>query len=183
MWWTGPGVDEEEGHGGRRGRLLSWRGARSRSLGHGRTKLDDEQKEVRGSFAVRVFGAFGQPELEVTRMWGGVVHPFTCTYRGYRKLTGDFQGMCLRRVTWRVVCHVACCVSRGVLCVTWRVVCHVACCVFISERDRKLRGAAAPSAPDATLHASANRTAGRCGQTGTLCGWERECGVDPVRVG
>lgn len=61
-------------------------------LGHGRTELDDYQKEVRGSFAVRVFGAFGQPEIEVTRMWGGEVHAFTCTYRGYRKLTGDFQG-------------------------------------------------------------------------------------------
>ena len=32
-------------------------------LGHGPSDLDQYNKEVRGSFAVRVFGASGQPEM------------------------------------------------------------------------------------------------------------------------
>mmetsp|Transcript_14960 Transcript_14960/g.34437 ORF Transcript_14960/g.34437 Transcript_14960/m.34437 type:complete len:389 (-) Transcript_14960:61-1227(-) len=66
--------------------------ARLPRLGHGRTALDEVQKEARGSFAVRVFGASGQPEIEVTRPWSGMAGPFRCTYRGYRHLKQDFSG-------------------------------------------------------------------------------------------
>ncbi|EKX52583.1 hypothetical protein GUITHDRAFT_133642 [Guillardia theta CCMP2712] len=66
--------------------------ARLPNLGHGRTALDEFHKEARGSFAVRVFGASGQPEIEVTRPWSGMAGPFRCTYRGYRHLKQDFSG-------------------------------------------------------------------------------------------
>jgi len=66
--------------------------ARLPRLGEAPTDLTEHGKEVRGSFAVRVFHAFGQPEVEVTRMPSGPVGPFVCDYRGYRKLTGDFAG-------------------------------------------------------------------------------------------
>jgi len=64
-------------------------------LGNGPSQLDEYQKETRGSFAVRVFGASGQPEIEVTRAWGCCHNEklgFKCTYRGYRELTGDHAG-------------------------------------------------------------------------------------------
>eukprot|EP00802_Teleaulax_amphioxeia_P012320 Tamp_12362.p1 GENE.Tamp_12362~~Tamp_12362.p1 ORF type:complete len:529 (-),score=81.10 Tamp_12362:205-1791(-) len=69
--------------------------ARLPFLGNGPSELDEHQKEVRGSFAVRVFGASGQPEIEVSRMWGcchNEKRGFQCTYRGYRELHGDFTG-------------------------------------------------------------------------------------------
>ena len=52
-------------------------------LGHGPSDLDQYNKEVRGSFAVRVFGASGQPELEISRV--GVVGQ-SATPLGFRSL-------------------------------------------------------------------------------------------------
>jgi hypothetical protein len=69
--------------------------ARLPRLGNGPSQLDEYQKETRGSFAVRVFGASGQPEIEVTRAWGCCHNEklgFKCTYRGYRELTADHAG-------------------------------------------------------------------------------------------
>jgi hypothetical protein len=44
---------------------------------------------------VRVFGATGQPVIEVSRTWGCNPNPqegFRCTYRAYRHLSADFTG-------------------------------------------------------------------------------------------
>ena len=52
-------------------------------------ELDEHQKETRGSFMVRVFGASGQPEIEVSRSLGWPNEEtneklgFKCTYRGF----------------------------------------------------------------------------------------------------
>jgi hypothetical protein len=56
---------------------------------HHTQELDEHQKETRGSFMVRVFGASGQPEIEVSRSLGWPneeTHEklgFKCTYRGF----------------------------------------------------------------------------------------------------
>jgi hypothetical protein len=58
----------------------------------GPSQLDEYQKEARGSFAVRVYGASGQPEIEISRMGGGRHDGplgYRCTYRAYRRLQGD----------------------------------------------------------------------------------------------
>jgi hypothetical protein len=61
-------------------------------LGDAPSPLDEHARDARGSFCVKVMGASGSPELDIERCWGSVATPFRCTYRGYRRLQGDFAG-------------------------------------------------------------------------------------------
>lgn len=55
------------------------------------SRLTEHGLEIRGSFVVRVMDAIGSPSLLVERAQSADT-PFKCTYRGYRHLSGDYEG-------------------------------------------------------------------------------------------
>jgi hypothetical protein len=56
------------------------------------TDLEEKKMESRGSFSVLMARAGVADEGEVSLAIWGPNSPFKCTIRGYRKLTGDFDG-------------------------------------------------------------------------------------------
>ena len=56
------------------------------------TDLEEKKLESRGSFTVLMARAGDVEDGEVSLSIWGPATPFKCTIRGYRKLSGDFQG-------------------------------------------------------------------------------------------
>jgi hypothetical protein len=56
------------------------------------TDLEEKKLESRGSFTVLMARAGDAEDGEVSLSIWGPATPFKCTIRGYRKLSGDFQG-------------------------------------------------------------------------------------------
>ena len=56
------------------------------------TDLEEQKTETRGSFSVLMARAGSAEDGEVSLAIWGPPTPFKCTIRGYRKLSGDFEG-------------------------------------------------------------------------------------------
>ncbi len=66
--------------------------ARHAKIQTGPTDLEEQKMESRGSFSVLMARAGVADEGEVSLAIWGPNTPFKCTIRGYRKLSGDFDG-------------------------------------------------------------------------------------------